>query len=90
MAESSPNLRSLFRSTLAKEEELQRLGTSADNYHENVKAVISSYRECQRLLERLALFSPNETRDDLATSAIQLVASSLLRLLGLKYPGAGT
>jgi immunoglobulin-binding protein 1 len=71
MADSPPSLRSLFLSAKAKEAELQHIESSSSEYKDNLQAAISRLEECQKLIERLAIFSPNETSDDIATSAIQ-------------------
>jgi immunoglobulin-binding protein 1 len=71
MAESPPSLRSFFLSAKAKETKLQHLDSSSDAYQENLRGAISAYEECQRLIQRSAVFSLNETSEDIATSTIQ-------------------
>lgn len=68
---SPPSLRSLFLSAKAKEADLQYGGSSSDLYAETLQNAISTLEECRELMRRLAIFSPNETSEDLATSSIQ-------------------
>ncbi len=71
MAESPPSLRSLFLSAKSKEVELQHLESSNSAYQETLQQALSTYEECRNLIGRLAMFSRNETSEDIATSAIQ-------------------
>lgn len=71
MTESSPNLRSLFLTAKSKQARLQDSDTSSAAYREDLQGAISTFEECRELVERLAIFSPNETAEDIATSAIQ-------------------
>lgn len=71
MAESPPSLRSLFLSAKSKEVELQHIESSNSAYQENLQLAVSTYEECRNLIDRLAMFSRNETSEDIATSAIQ-------------------
>ena len=71
MAESPPSLRSLFLSARSKEVELQHVENSNRAYQELLQLAASTYEECRDLIERLAIFSRNETSEDIATSAIQ-------------------
>jgi immunoglobulin-binding protein 1 len=71
MAESSSSLRSFFLLAKAKETELSSTGSSSSTYQDNIQSAISMFEECRKLIERLAIFSPNETIEDISTSAIQ-------------------
>lgn len=71
MADSSSNVRSLFLSAKAKETELQQTESSSAGYQESLQAAIAMYEECRSLIGRLAIFSPNETGEDITTSEIQ-------------------
>ena len=71
MAESLPNLRALFDMAKSKEAELQHKESSTSAHQEHLQAVIATFEECRNLIERLAIFSRNETIDDIATSTIQ-------------------
>ncbi|ERF71570.1 hypothetical protein EPUS_00559 [Endocarpon pusillum Z07020] len=88
MAESRPSLRSLFLSARSKEAELQHVENSNSAYQELFQLAASTYEECRDLIERLAIFSRNETNEDIATSAIQylsvdyLLAELLLKAYG--------
>jgi immunoglobulin-binding protein 1 len=71
MAEPAPSLRSHFLSAKAKEEEFQNIESSSSAYRENLQNTIATYEECRTLIQQLAIFSRNETSEDIATSAIQ-------------------
>jgi len=72
MAEQS--IKSLFSSA-----ELQRKDIEASwdsntaTYQQNLAAAISTYEECLKLADRLSLFSPNETLEDLTSGDLQYV-----------------
>jgi immunoglobulin-binding protein 1 len=70
MAEQS--IRSLFDSAERQRKEIE---ASWDNntvtYQQNLVAAISTYEDCLKLADRLSLFSPNETLDDLTSGDIQ-------------------
>jgi immunoglobulin-binding protein 1 len=71
MAESAPSLRAHFLSAKSKEEELQHIESTSGAYQENLQFAIATYEECRSLIQQLAIFSRNETGEDIATSAIQ-------------------
>lgn len=70
MADNS--LKSIFNSA-----ERQRLAiessweTNTEQYQEAVRNALSAYQECRELADSLALFSPNETLEDINSSDIQ-------------------
>ncbi|KAF5872731.1 putative type 2a phosphatase-associated protein 42 protein [Botrytis fragariae] len=70
MADNS--LKTLFNSA-----ERQRLAiesswdTNTEKYQEDVASALTAYQECRQLADRLALFSPNETLEDINSSDIQ-------------------
>ncbi|ESZ93842.1 hypothetical protein SBOR_5783 [Sclerotinia borealis F-4128] len=72
MADNS--LKTIFNSA-----ERQRLAiesswdTNTEQHQEDVANVIRAYQECRQLADRLALFSPNETLEDINSSDIQYV-----------------
>ncbi len=72
MADTSRNLRDLFVKAERKRESLEEASdSSSDGYQENLRAAISAYEECQRAVEQLALFSPNESAEDVSSSDLQ-------------------
>ena len=71
MAESPTTLRSLFLSAKSKEADLQHLESSSNAYQDNLQAALTALQECRKLIERVAVFSPNETSEDIATFSIQ-------------------
>jgi immunoglobulin-binding protein 1 len=47
--------------------------TSSSAYRENIAVAIATYEECRQLADRLSLFSPNETLEDIASGDLQYV-----------------
>jgi hypothetical protein len=47
--------------------------SSSSIYRENLAAAIATYEECRVLADRLSLFSPNETLEDITSGDLQLV-----------------
>jgi hypothetical protein len=78
--EEPQNLRSLFA---AAKEQYRALGlrgdTNAETYRDEVNSAIAKFRECQRQVSMLSLFSSNELLDDISTSDIQYVTFLALR-----------
>ncbi len=70
--EKQTNMRALF--TLAKNQRKQ-LEISSDStsalYQENLQAAIVTLEECRRIADRISLFSPNETEDDISSGDLQ-------------------
>ncbi|QSZ34453.1 hypothetical protein DSL72_006047 [Monilinia vaccinii-corymbosi] len=63
--------------TIFNSAERQRLAiesswqTNTEQYQEDIRNALSTYQECRQLADRLALFSSNETLDDINSSDIQ-------------------
>lgn len=72
MAEQS--IRSLFTSA---ERQRQEIESSWDSntaaYQQNVAAAIATYDDCLKLADRLSLFSPNETLEDVSSIDLQYI-----------------
>jgi hypothetical protein len=47
--------------------------SNSSSYKENLAAAIATFEECRELADRLSLFSPNETLEDIATGDLQYV-----------------
>lgn len=66
------NIRTLYSSA-----ELQRksIESSYDSntatYQQNLAAAIATYEDCLKLADRISLFSPNESLEDLASGDLQ-------------------
>lgn len=72
MAEQS--IRSLFESAEHQRKDIEASWDSnTATYQENLVAAISTYEDCLKLADRLSLFSPNETLEDLTSGDIQYV-----------------
>lgn len=70
--EPESNIRSLFSSV---KDERRQLESSPDPtsafYQENLQSAIASLETCQRIADRISLFSPNETEEDISTGDLQ-------------------
>ena len=70
--EADASIRGYFASAQAQRRTLE---TSADStsstYQENLQVAIASLEECRHLANRISLFSPNETEDDISTTDLQ-------------------
>jgi hypothetical protein len=68
------NIRYLFQTAEAQRKTIESsYDASSRAYQENLIAAIAAYEDCLKLADRVSLFSPNETLDDLATGDLQLV-----------------
>ncbi|KAH0545532.1 hypothetical protein FGG08_000363 [Glutinoglossum americanum] len=66
------NLRTLFASAESRRKQLEiAVETSSSAYQESLSAAIATYDECRRFADDLALFSPNETVDDISSGDLQ-------------------
>ena len=66
------SLRALFGTGKKQKKQLESISDStAATYHENLRSAITVFEECRSLTERMSLFSPNETEDDISSSDLQ-------------------
>ncbi|CAD6446323.1 6148325e-b84a-471a-a13c-ac9ddf3c9088 [Sclerotinia trifoliorum] len=73
MADTS--LKTIFNSAERQRLAVESSGeTNTEKYQEDVANALSAYQECRQLADRLALFSPNETLEDINSSDIQYLA----------------
>ena len=70
--EQPSSLRSLFTAANSQRHQLD-LGPSPSSllYQENLSAAITAFEECRKLTDRLSIFSPNETEDDISSEDLQ-------------------
>jgi hypothetical protein len=72
MAEQS--IKSLFSSAERQRKDIEASWDSnTATYQQNLAAAISTYEDCLKLADRLSLFSPNETLEDLTSGDLQYV-----------------
>ena len=70
MAEQT--IKSLFSSAERQRKEIESLWNSnTATYQQNLAFAISTYDDCLKLADRLSLFSPNETLEDLSSGDLQ-------------------
>ena len=70
--EPDTNIRTLFTTAKAQRQQLESSPESTSAlYQENLQSAITSLETCRRLADRIALFSPNETEEDIASGDLQ-------------------
>lgn len=78
MAEQS--IKSLFSSAERQRKDIEASWDSnTAAYQQNLAAAISTYEDCLKLADRLSLFSPNETLEDLTSGDLQYASAAVLR-----------
>jgi hypothetical protein len=78
MAEQS--IKSLFSSAERQRKDIEASWDSnTATYQQNLAAAISTYEDCLKLADRLSLFSPNETLEDLTSGDLQCVSTDMIR-----------
>ncbi|KAI0813615.1 TAP42-like family protein [Xylaria sp. FL0064] len=71
MAEEPRTLKSAFQAAETKRLAIEgSYDMTSSTYQEDVKAARQSYDECARIIDKISLFSTNESLEDLATSDI--------------------
>ena len=66
------NIRSLFATAKAQRKELESSPDPTSSvYQENLESAITSLEECRKIADRISLFSPNETEDDISSGDLQ-------------------
>lgn len=66
------NIRTLFTSAKNQRKELESSpDPTGSDYQENLQAAITSLEECRKIADRISLFSPNETEDDISSGDLQ-------------------
>jgi immunoglobulin-binding protein 1 len=76
MAEQS--IKSLFSSAERQRKDIEASWDSnTATYQQNLAAAISTYEDCLKLADRLSLFSPNETLEDLTSGDLQYVSLAI-------------
>ena len=70
--EPETSIRSYFASAQTQRKSLENSpDTTTAQYQDDLRAAIASLRECRNLADRISLFSPNETEDDITTLDLQ-------------------
>ena len=84
------SIKSLFGSAERQRKEIEASWDSnTATYQQNLAAAISTYESCLQLADRLSLFSPNETLEDLTSGDLQY-ASDCLSMVGMAANNVGT
>jgi len=72
MAEEPQSLRAVFSSAEIKRKELvSSWDTNTTSYQEKLQAAISQYQQCLQLTDTVAMFSSNESLEDISTNDLQ-------------------
>lgn len=68
------SLKSLFASAESARKDLDSAwDTTTPSYQSSIAATITTYEHCLQLADRLSLFSPNETLEDVSSGDLQSV-----------------
>ncbi|KZF23113.1 type 2A phosphatase-associated protein 42 [Xylona heveae TC161] len=72
MAENPQSLRERFNAGEARRKQLESSwDTNGASYQENLEAAIGTYEECRKIASQVALFSSNETLEDISSRDLQ-------------------
>lgn len=55
--------------------------TNTASYQENLASCVATYQECLQLADRLSLFSPNETLEDITSGDLQYTPRPVPRII---------
>ena len=70
--EHQSSIRTLFSSARNQRKELEQSSDPTSTiYQENLQAVIATLEECRVVADRITLFSPNETEEDISSGDLQ-------------------
>ena len=92
MSDESRSLRSVYTEAEEKRTAIESSPNSnSSTFQENLLAAIRLYEECVNIANRVALFSPNESLEDIATADLQFlllnyhIAELILRINGQQH-----
>lgn len=69
---SEQSIKSLFASAESKRRDIETsFDSNSETFRENLAAAIATYEECRKLADRLSLFSPNESLEDITSGDLQ-------------------
>ncbi|KAF2143651.1 uncharacterized protein K452DRAFT_267914 [Aplosporella prunicola CBS 121167] len=72
MEEQPQSLRALFGDAESKRKELENsYDSNSATFQRNLMSAIATYEECLKVADRVSLFSPNETLEDVSSGDIQ-------------------
>lgn len=72
MSEEPQSLRAVYSTAESKRRELETAwDTNATPYQDNLRAAIKAYDQCLQSADRISLFSPNESLEDIASHDLQ-------------------
>lgn len=74
MAESQTNIKTLFAKAKQLQKQLESLESTSLTYQENLRNALSTLEECRKLADKVSLFSPNETTDDISSGDLQYLS----------------
>ena len=73
------SIKSLFSSAERQRQDIESSwDTNTATYQQNVAAAITTYDDCLKLADRLSLFSPNETLEDITSGDLQYGSMPLI------------
>ena len=91
MPEDIPDrsLREIYVEARAQKDQLDDLDPRSSAFKETLQATIRDLEQCQKLIDDLSIFSPNEDLEDLSTQSVQYLTVDYLmaELLQKSYDG---
>ncbi|KAF2861053.1 TAP42-like protein [Piedraia hortae CBS 480.64] len=71
MSEEPQTLKEVYHQAEAKRAAAEQTSTTSPSYHSTVTSAIELYELCLTISDRISLFSPNESLEDITTSNLQ-------------------
>ena len=73
MTSEPQNLRAAFAAAETQKKHLESSygSTSDPDYQNTLQQLLAQYERCKRYVDELALFSPNESLEDMSTDSLQ-------------------
>ncbi|KIW21493.1 hypothetical protein PV08_02073 [Exophiala spinifera] len=68
---SEPSLKETYNEAKLRQTQLDSLDPRSSSYKDTLQSIIDNFERCRQLIRQLALFSPNEEVEDIATQDLQ-------------------
>lgn len=87
MEASEPGLKETYNEAKTRQNQLDALDPRSPSYKDTLQSIIDNFERCRQLIRQLALFSPNEEVEDIATQDLQYVCPLSNKEAATKYKG---
>ena len=74
MSQPDSNIRTLFTSAKKLTQDLDSLVSSTQEYQDSLRTAIVTFEECRKLADSIALWSPNETEEDISSGGLAYIS----------------